>query len=412
MRNVRSLIVLFFFALTIRAAYDLHRHAMPTVEDSGAFDQIAWNLASEGRYEGAWNLLGESVYRGVDRVPTANRPPSYVFFLAAIYKIAGHHPVAAQLAQAVMGALLVLLVFALAKRISSNPLVPWMASGMAAVYPFFIYYDGILISESFITFWAMLDLWLYFLWTDSPRSWVRAGACGLGFAVLALAKTMFIPFFILLIACDVLAHWTDPERLQRWGRLAMMGFLFIVPLFLWAWRNQVVMGKFLLDTHSGKTSVECIMYYEQCKAGTFGQFFLTTELMKEARGKSEVELDAFYLAKTKQFIREHPLQVALQSLGNFKNFWRFYPRQDLAYPEGRLKITLISLITEPFLLIAGLIGMIQLRTRWRTFYPMWLMIIVLSGLHAITTGQMRYRLPLMPIFMMFSAAAIAPRKPA
>jgi len=408
MRNLRYLIALFLAAFALRAAYDLRQPAHAIVQDTGSFDSIAWNVATHDEYDAPWDLRVEGRYDGREIVPTTYRPPSYVLFLAAIYKTAGHSVTAVLLVQALMGALLSLMIFQLARQVSSNPWAPWLAGSMAAFYPFFIYYEGEIISDGFVTFCTVLCLLLFFAWREKPLSWLRAAACGLGFAVLILAKTLLIPYVLVLIAWYVFETPAGAERVQRWARLALMGIMFAAPLVLWGLRNKHVMGKFVLDTHGGKTSVECIMFYTQCKQGTFGPFFKDQPLQKAAMGLGEVQMDTLYLNATRQFIREHPARYLRQSLGNLKDFWRLYPRQDLDYKEGRLKITLISVTTESFLLIAGLIGVIKTRARWRSLVPLYLLIVVLSGLHALTTGQMRYRLPLMPLAIIFSAAAVTP----
>src|SRR5258708_32523150 len=136
---------LLILAFALRAGYGLRIKGNVWPPDAGSFDSIAWNLASEGRYVSA------------DQMPTSYRPPSYVGFLAGIYKIAGHNYAAARAAQAFLGAALLLVIMSLPRRITAHPSAPWIAGGMAAVYPFFIYYDSKLIPDPFIGFWLVLS---------------------------------------------------------------------------------------------------------------------------------------------------------------------------------------------------------------------------------------------------------------
>ncbi len=391
---------LLILAFALRAGYGLRIKGNVWPPDAGSFDSIAWNLASEGRYVSA------------DQMPTSYRPPSYVGFLAGIYKIAGHNYAAARAAQAFLGAALLLVIMSLTRRITAHPSAPWIAGGMAAVYPFFIYYDSKLIADAFIVFWLMLSVRLFFYWRDAPSSFWRAAVCGLSFAFLCLIKSVFIPFFAAVLLLEaILSVQSSRLFLQKGARLFLMALIFAGPILLWGLRNQRLFGRFLLDTHGGITSVECIMFYAQCKQGVFPEFFKDHPLQRATVNMTEAESDAFYLNQTKMFIRAHPGRYLRQALGNLKNFWRLYPRQDIDYKEGRLKITVISLITEPFLIIAGLIGLIKMRRAWRTLYPMYLVILFLSGVHALTTGQMRYRLPLMPFAIIFTACALTNAKP-
>ena len=385
---------LFLLAFALRAGYSLHLQGNQWPPDAGSFDSIAWNLASQGQYA------------STDHRPTSYRTPSYVVFLAAIYKLVGHSYTAARMVQAFLGAVLVFLLIALTRQVTADPRAPWIAGGIAAVYPFFIYYDGELIADAFIVFWLVLSLGLFFYWREASASWVRTVVCGFSFSVLCLIKTVFIPFFATILVCEALLSIRSRDRLQRAGRLFLMGLIFISPIFLWGLRNRRIFGRFLLDTHGGITSVECIMFYAQCKQGIFPAFFRDHPLRQATAGMNEVESDAFYLNQTKMFIRAHPGRYLRQALGNLKNFWRFYPRQDINFKESRLKITIISLLTEPFLIITGLIGLFKTRHQWRILYPIYLLVLFLTGIHALTTGQMRYRLPLMPYAIVFSACAL------
>ena len=74
------------------------------IPDAYSFDAIAMNLASGSGYT-------------LDGLPTAGRPPAYVMFLSAIYKVAGHHYRVARLAQAVLGVGLVWVLMGITREL-------------------------------------------------------------------------------------------------------------------------------------------------------------------------------------------------------------------------------------------------------------------------------------------------------
>jgi 4-amino-4-deoxy-L-arabinose transferase-like glycosyltransferase len=394
----RRLAGIALLAFALRAGYSLHIPHNQMVPDAIGFDEIAWNLASQGTI-------------GSGTTPTAIRLPSYITFLAAIYKMAGHHYTAVRMAQAVLGAYLTLLLFALTPRVTADPRAPWIAATLAAIYPFFIYYDSELIADSFLVFWIVMCLQLFYRWRDAPFSMKRAAACGLGFAILCLTKTIFIPFFVLLVSVEALRALPRSDRRLIGSRLILIAGLCALPIWLWGLRNKNAFGTFTLDTHGGRMTIETIMFYDECKRGTFHEFFENHPLERATAGMNEAQADAFYFQQTKQWIREHPARYLRQSLGDFKDFWRFYPRQDITFKEGRAKITIISLLTEPLLLLGGLLGIILTRKRWRDLYPIYLLILMLSTIHMFTTGQMRYRLPVMPFAIMFTTVSLLAIQP-
>jgi 4-amino-4-deoxy-L-arabinose transferase-like glycosyltransferase len=386
-----SLIVL---ALGLRLVYTLSLPPKLFSFDESDVDHIAWNLASREAYAD-------------EEGPTAWRPPSYVFFLAGIYKIGGHNYRLARLVQSLTGTILVFLIFLLARQLwPARAAVPWVAAWISACYPFFIYYDGALIAESFIVFWSVMSLWLFYRWQERPPSVSRAALCALAFAVLSLAKTIFIVLFLALMTPQIYRAWGGSERLARLRTLFFAGVLFALPLLFWGLRNQRVFGSFLLDAHGGYTALGDIVFYRETKEGRFGDVVNSHPWFQAGQKMNEVDRNKYYLSLTKRYMVDHPKQIAYQMLLNLKDFWRFYPRQDISFREGTRRLTLISLLTEPFLLIFGAVGLIRSREEGTRLYPIYGFILLLTGIHAVLMGQMRYRLPVMPFAILFTAYAL------
>jgi Dolichyl-phosphate-mannose-protein mannosyltransferase len=79
--------------------------------------------------------------------PSAFRPPGYPYFLAGVYKVAGHRVRAARLAQALLGTAVVALIALLAWRLWDRR-VALIAAALAAVYPPLIIVGTALLTES------------------------------------------------------------------------------------------------------------------------------------------------------------------------------------------------------------------------------------------------------------------------
>jgi 4-amino-4-deoxy-L-arabinose transferase-like glycosyltransferase len=379
--------------LFLRLSYSLQLPNQLLIPDAGSFDTIAWNVASQGEY-------------AMEGRPTAYRPPSYVLFLAAIYKIFGHHYRAVRIAQGFMGIGQVLLLIKIAQELRWNSLIQWTVGGIAACYPFFIYYESHLISDAYLTFWHTAALLSVLRWHHHLSSVSRAALMGFCFAVLCLLKSVFMPLFILVIALEAFLS----RRAFPWKALLAAALVFALPLFAWGLRNEKTFGRFFLDGHGGRTLVETIVYHDRVKDGTFPELWANDPLQKQTASMDEAARDAFFSDYVKKYILTHPGLYAKQSFERFKDLWRFYPRQDVRFSEGRRMITLISLLTEPFLILAGIFGLFKSRRQWRELYPSYAALLLLTAAHTLITGQMRYRLPLMPILILFASyAVIAPK---
>jgi len=374
--------------LTLRVLYVLHTPDPLTYPDEQSFDSIATTVATTGQYG--------------DPQPTARRLPSYVLFLATIYRIGGHHYKIARIMQSLCGTVMVLALMILAKKISGKPAVIWLTGLFSAIYPFFIYYDAKLLGDAFITWWLTFCILAFLLYQEDPQSWSRAVVWGISIAVLCLAKTVFIPIFAIIWAVEFYRHsaWSSRQR------LILTACCLLVPLMGWGLRNERVLGQFALDTHTGYTAAGTIVFYQATKQNRLGEAMRNDPLFQQASQWPEIQREQFYKNQVKLFIWHHPRLFLHQCLANLKNFWRFYPRQDIQFHEGTRTLTVVSLLTEPFLILAGAIGLYKSKRDWKRLYPIYLSILLLTLIHALVSGQMRYRLPLMPFFILFAAMAI------
>ncbi len=391
----RSTVILLFSAVCLRLSFGLYIPDRLPYPDERSFDQIAWSVASTGNYG--------------TPAPTAVRTPSYVLFLAGIYRMVGHHYRAVRSAQALLGAGMVFLVMNVSRRLATKPATVWWTGLACTIYPFFIYYDAQLLSDSFLTFWLVASMAVFMMWRGQTLNWGSAVAMGICFSILALTKTLFIPVLVAIVAWET---WTSlrarkPAILMR---LTTVILCFAIPILIWGIRNQRRFGKFTLDTHGGFTAVSTIIFYRATKDNTLGENVRTDPIYLKGQQLNEIAADSYYFGQVKEFIRRNPRQYIRQSLDNLKNFWRLYPRQDIPFPEGTRLLTVISLATEPFVVIFGLIGLYRSRFAWRLFYPIYLCVGLLSIAHALISGQMRYRLSISPFLILFAVWTVNEHK--
>jgi hypothetical protein len=119
------------------------------LSDAKDFDNIAVNIIS-----------GHGFSRGVEgeNIPTSFRPPLFPLFLAGIYATFGHSYLTVKVIQAILGALLCIVIFFVTDIIFDNKKIGILAAAITALYkPFimgFSYYGSpaVLYSEYFYSF--------------------------------------------------------------------------------------------------------------------------------------------------------------------------------------------------------------------------------------------------------------------
>src|SRR6185437_15819445 len=222
----------------------------------------------------------------------------YVFFLATIYKLFGHHYRVVRMIQALLGVILIWILMQITDELGWNPHVRWAAACMTACYPFFIYYENQLLADAYLTFWHAAALLFGLRWIKQPASLGRAVLAGAAFAILVLIKSIFAPLFALIFCGVAYRAWRYHIHPRPWISFLACSFIFILPLSLWGFRNQRIFGRFFLDSHGGRTMIETIVYHDQCKDETFLTMWSNLPLRKMTESMKEAEADAFFLAYT------------------------------------------------------------------------------------------------------------------
>ena len=392
MRQRTWLLLILLLALGLRTGYVLrlpNRLDLSGYGDQGTFDQLATSLADR------------SVF-GLNGIPDAIRSPAYPVFLAVCYSLLGKSYVAVRAIQAVLGVLTVLLIFLWARSWRGGKAARW-AGGIAAVYPFYIFYAGYLLQETLLVFMGALVLYLLHCQAVVEVQRSRADRLSLSFAsgavlgMLLLTKASFLPFagvvFLVLAARrkEVLA--------------TLLGFaLCVLP---WLARNTLLLGRPVWDTHGGITAFEGIVYYRFNKAGMGGTAIQASDFWPGVSQMGELDQDRFFKAQVREFILAHPRTYLKQVFWNFMDFWRLYPRQGIRFVHRTVFLTLISLMFEPLLILFSLLALWRWRGRWREWLLPVAFVACLTLVHSLVIAQMRYRLPVMGVLIVLSGGFLA-----
>jgi 4-amino-4-deoxy-L-arabinose transferase-like glycosyltransferase len=291
-----------------------------------------------------------------------------------------------------------------------------LALAVACVYPFFIYYSGLLLTETTYLALSVAGLWLLCRSLgEEGRSLGLAASAGLALGVAGLARTEGA---VVALAAFCGAAVLCLLRRYSWRSLALAGLVWAAPLAGWTVHNKAICGAYRLDLHGGITTLIGTKYFEldQIDTALAMRAIEASPSFEEARKLGPVERDAFYFKEARRFMADHPGLTVKQWGRKFLNFWRLYPRQDKPYPTTDLTrpgmglapalLALVSLLFEPGLIGLGLWGAWLLRRDMARLFPLPLLALVTCSIHVLVVSQMRYRLALMPWFMLFSAAAV------
>ncbi len=396
---------LFAAALCLRAAYLWQVWDSPSVRYPMG-DSLAYHEAALGVLAGEWP--GEHVFY---------QDPLYPYFLAGLYRVFGPGSPGVLLAQALLGAATVLLVYRVARRLF-GPREALLAGAVAAVYPVFLFYDALLLKVSLSLFLLTLALDLL-LWADAgggARAWLSAGfATGLA----TLTRGNYLVFLPVLLAWVWLSRPTGaPRRARAAGGVALGLGLAIAPVTLhnFAASGDVVLvtsqagQNFYIGNHRGNaTGIYKAPPFVRAHAHHEEEDFRAEAERRTGRSLSPGELSRYWLREGLAEIRADPAHFARHTLRKLRllgNDFEVPDNQSFGFFRDHVS-PLLRLPLPGFgaVLPLALCGM---AFAWRQRSARLLLLLV--GVYAATLvvfyDLSRYRVPLVPVLLVFAAHAV------
>ena len=220
-------------ALIIRLIYIFELRHTPLVTvligDGKQYDAWAQQIAG-----GQW--IGTEVFY---------QTPLYPYFLAVVFKCAGHSLFTVRLIQAVLGAASCLLL-GLAARRFFNQTTAMLAAAILAIYPPAIFFDG-LIQKSSLDLFLICGLLATLAEFVSRRNWIWLALAGITLGAFTLnrenARVLYPVILIFLLIYSRDEVWA--KRLAWSAVFTAAIALVLLPV---GYRNYRVAGEFLVST--------------------------------------------------------------------------------------------------------------------------------------------------------------------
>ena len=410
-----AFLALLIVAAALRFGYVLAYPQIPLCADCAVlpdyvmYDEVGRNLADGKGFVGGFAARTYDPAAIVDPdVPEIGFGPVYPMLLGAVYAVAGHRVGAVRVVQAALSTLWLFPFFAIA-RWTFGASTALAAMAFAAVYPAFIVYSGMLLTETLSTTLMVTAIWAV-LWAWRGGGAGRWALAGVVMGALILLRSEVLP---LAAAVAALAVWRRPERQTVW-RLALYAAVIAAMMTPWVVRNFRLYHRVIaVSAHAGDTLWISVKGWTEWHPDD-------PEFLALVRGRSYLEQqDAFHAAAVHEIL-SRPMEVAVTRLTRFPDFWLsghtgyivgltesiadYRARGAFAAPV--IKSALLALNTA--LIVAGLIGIARALTRPGTPPPGVLLllapIVCIAAVHVVMFAAPRYQVPIMPFLLMFAGA--------
>lgn len=355
--------------------------------------------------------------------PTSIRPPLYPAFVALVWKVVGSESLQAVRAVQILLALAtVVVVYAIGLRLFERRVALLAAAGLC-FYPSLVLYDYLLLTEVLFTFLLTLTVLAYvsLLQHERPRA---ALATGVALGLAALARSILWPFPLLL--CPLTAVVIGGSVPRRLATAALVGLGFAAVVGPWAARNTRLQGTFTVVDTMGGLNLYMGNYEHTPEDRPWDAISLTGEkswaheLHREhppaaSPPLTEGQKEQWAKRKAAAFMREHKAVTLRRAALKLAHFWGL-ERELVAgiqrgmYPLPRAAaIATIGAIglSYPAVVLLACLGVFLAPPSDRRAHLFLILVCVhICALHTIVFGHSRYHLPLVPILLLYAAAAV------
>ena len=340
----------------------------------------------------------------------AFRTPGYPVLVAAC----GGNVRVVRVVQAVIDTSTVLAILLLALRwLAPGPSL--FAAGIVAFNPFLIYFTGLVLTETLFT--SMLAWGMVLLlgarapshddandasWRDTLL-WLTGGLL-LALSILVRQSAMGLPIALGVAAAFVNRRQGGPYH-RRWPLPVGTTMLLLTMgvLLPWGYRNYRVLGAWVWTTTNG--GITAYDGFNPDATGASDQSFVQS--MPELRGMGELGRSHHLSDLAKDFICRQPLRAAELALVKAGRMWSPVP---LSQDYGGWKYRAVGMLYSlPFdvLVVIGLLrrapGGGPLSRSAKAF--LLLPAIYFTGVHMLSVGSLRYRIPAEPPMAVVAASA-------
>ncbi len=412
------LIVIIFVSILLRMGIAFYLGNQVQVLP-GTFDQVSYDMLARRVLGGYGFTVAEAWWPLTPaEAPTAHWSYLYTLFLAAMYGVVGYQPLAVRLFQAVLiGFLMPWLTYRLGKRYFTST-VGLVAAGLSAIYIYFIYYTGTLMTEPFyiVTNLWVLDLAGQLGRATDPDSLDRSIKSrwlwlwlGLALGLTILLRQVFLLFIPVLFAWLL---WRS-IRYQRRAVLQMVGILtgatvvVVMMILPWTLRNYRAFDTFvLLNTNAGfaffwgNHPIHGYNFIPILPAGGPSYQDLIPE---DLHHLNEAKLDRALLNLSLAEIKADPVRYLILSASRIREYIKFWPSPDSSLISNLSRVFSFGLLL-PFMIYGLVIGF--RRSLSSGALILYLFMITYAGIHLLTWTLIRYRLPIDAVLLLFAGLAL------
>jgi 4-amino-4-deoxy-L-arabinose transferase-like glycosyltransferase len=327
-----------------------------------------------------------------------------------------------RVAQAILSLFTLLLVYQLGKELYCPKVGLWAAAGYC-FYPTLLGMNNLLLSEGLFTFFFVAAMVMAVRVVRKPNL-LEAAGIGICLALGALTRSilwLFSPLFCILLFFAIQAPFS--RRLILAGSVLAT---FLVAIFPWAWRNTQLHKTFIVvDVMGGRNVMMGNYEYTPLErswatitdvTGDQSWDHVLRKSMPEHSTFTQGQIDKAAMKYGIKYFFAHPGESLQRSVVKFFNFWQLERTFVAGMASGLFgdipKLVILGLAvvicgSYAAVIFLSIFGLCLRPPERRWPHALMLFSIAFTCLiHTAAFAHSRYHLPLIPILLVYAAAAL------
>ena len=307
-------------------------------------------------------------------------------------------------ANILIASLSLIIFYKITEIIFRDKTIALISAFICCIYPFFNFYTLTILSETIYIFFLYLSFFFLIKFFQAETKYAFLLFCFF-FAIdtlIRFSNLAMFPFFILLTIYIL----KRKNSLYKYTSTLLTGFLiFLLVMSVWWIRNYHVHGEFIATSvgESGKVFYTGNNKNNLSGGGIGGIDVSYDDLERFNKIKDIKRRNEIMINEGLDWIKDNPLDYLVLEI---KKLIRFYSPIFFAEKYDKFEYNIISLMTYGVIFILFVFSLYIHRNLFTRYSPMFLYLILLTGIHLVFVSSIRYRLPTEPFMIIMASPLI------
>jgi tetratricopeptide (TPR) repeat protein len=407
-QELKYLIYIVSLGFILRLVFILETQASPFIQNLFSDSKIYNDWAIDIFKKGKW--FGSDVFF---------MSPFYPYFLAVIYKIFGETTMLVRIIQIVISSLNIVVIYLISRDLF-NKQVGFVSAFIAAFYSLFIFYSGLILSETVQTFFISVLIYLLIKISKGSKEidWLFVGLL-IGISMVIRAN---ISIFLLSLICWFILKLIKEKNSKYYIRKSLLYLIVgsIIPIMPITINNYLAKKDFVFLTSNGG-----INFYLGNNPNSQGVFITPTEFdfnedMSGQKYAEKILNKKILPSEASSYWYERGLDNIINDPGNYvvlfiKKIFLFFGAEENPqssvfdynfYAANYSNVLKLPLFNFSFISYLAILGVILSWKEKGKMILIYLFLLSLTFATIIFFVNGRYRLALTPLLIVFASSAL------